>query len=258
MSRAVILMYHIVDTPKSTVEERYCCSVHRFEDQMRWLRDSGRRLISMDDLAERLERSLPIDEGSVAVTFDDGFEATVRNACPVLARSGIPATMYLLADRFDSANDWMERRGFPRRKILSRAAAMDLLSAGVAIGSHTRTHPRLPEVDDVRLSDEIAGSKALLEEKIGRPVQHFAYPFGQFDERARKAALRAGYRTACSTRSGFNRIDADRFALRRIEVFGSDSLAAFRRKLQYGVNDPSLMVPVRYFASRVASRLGIG
>ena len=68
---------------------------------------------------------------------------------------------------------------------------------------------------------------------------------------------RAGYRTGCSTRSGFNRMDADRFTLRRIEVFGSDSLSAFRRKLRFGVNDPSLFVPVRYYASRVAERLGI-
>lgn len=255
MSRALILMYHVIDEPQAAIEEKYCCGPKRFAEQMRWLRDSGRRLLGLDDLADRFECKLPLDEGSVAVTFDDGFDVTVRNALPVLSEYKIPATMFLLSDRFGATNDWMEARGFPRRKILSRAAATDLLAAGVAIGSHTRTHPRLPEVDDARLADEIGGSKAVLEERIGCAVHHFAYPFGQFDERARNAAQRAGYRTACSTRSGFNRTDADRFALRRIEVFGADSLAAFRRKLQFGVNDPSIMVPVRYYASRVAGRL---
>jgi len=127
----------------------------------------------------------------------------------------------------------------------------------VTIGSHTRSHPRLTEVDEGRIEDEIRGSKAALEERLGTPVRHFAYPFGLFDDRARAAVQRAGYRTGCSTRSGFNRTDADRFTLRRIEVFGSDSLAAFRRKLRFGVNDASIMVPVRYYAGRVAGRLGI-
>jgi peptidoglycan/xylan/chitin deacetylase (PgdA/CDA1 family) len=257
MSRVLILMYHIVDEPRAAVEAKYCCTPERFAEQMRCLRDSGRRLLGLDELADRIDRREPPEDGSVAVTFDDGFEATVRNAVPVLSKYGVPATMFLLSDRFGGSNDWMEGRGFPRRRIASHADALELIEAGVTLGSHTRTHVRLPAATDVQVDDEIRGSKAALEQRLGLQVRHFAYPFGQFDERAREAVRRAGYRTACSTRSGFNRIDADRFALRRIEVFGSDTLAAFRRKLRFGVNDPSLFVPVRYYASRVAERLGI-
>jgi peptidoglycan/xylan/chitin deacetylase (PgdA/CDA1 family) len=258
MSRVLILMYHIIDEPRAEVEQKYCCAPDRFEEQMCCLRDSGRRLLSLDQLADHMVGGIPVEDGSVAVTFDDGFEATVRNAVPVLVKHEVPATIFLLSDRFGASNDWMEGRGFPRRRILSHGDARDLLAAGVTIGSHTRTHVRLPEADDARVEEEIRGSKVALEQRIGIAVQHFAYPFGQYDQRAHDAVRRAGYRTACSTRSGFNRIDADRFALRRIEVFGSDSLAAFRRKLRFGVNDPSIMVPVRYYASRVAGRLGIG
>lgn len=258
MSRVVILMYHIIDTPQAAIEQKYCCLPERFAQQMRWLRGSGRRLVSLDELADHMDRQTPLEDGTVAVTFDDGFDVTVRNAVPVLAKFGVPATMFLLSDRFGASNDWMEGRGFPRRPILSDAAARDLLAAGVAVGSHTRTHPRLPEIEGEQIDDEIRGSKVSLEDRMGRAVDHFAYPYGRYDERARQAVQRAGYRTACSTRSGFNRLGEDRFTLRRIEVFGSDSLAAFRRKLQFGVNDPSLMVPVRYYASRVAARLGMG
>ena len=258
MSRVIVLMYHIIDEPQAAIEGKYCCPPGRFDEQMRWLRASGRRLLSLDELADCIDRRVPVEDGSVAVTFDDGFDATVRNAVPVLSKHRVPATMFLLSDRFGATNDWMEVRGFPRRPILSDVGARELLAAGVTIGSHTRTHPRLTEVDDERVDDEIRGSKAVLEERIGTPVRHFAYPFGLFDDRARAAVQRAGYRTGCSTRSGFNRMDADRFTLRRIEVFGSDSLAAFRRKLRFGVNDPSIMVPIRYYADRVAGRLGIG
>lgn len=251
-------MYHVIDEPQASIEQKYCCAPGRFAEQMRYLRDSGRPFLSLDELADRMVRGLTLDEGSVAVTFDDGFDVTAKNALPVLSKSGVPATMFLLSDRFGATNDWMEARGFPRRRLLSRDAARDLLAAGVAIGSHTRTHLRLPEIDDSQVDDEIIGSKAELEERIGCSVRHLAYPFGLFDSRAKAAAQRAGYRTACSTRSGFIRATADRFALRRLEVFGSDSLADFRRKLRFGVNDPSLIVPVRYYAARLASRLRLG
>jgi peptidoglycan/xylan/chitin deacetylase (PgdA/CDA1 family) len=258
MSRALILMYHIIDEPLAAIERKYCCPPSRFAEQMQWLRASGRRLVSLDELAGRLEHGEPFDDGAVAVTFDDGFEITVRNAVRVLSKCNVPATMFLLSDRFGATNDWMEGRGFPRRRILSIADAKELLAAGVTIGSHTRTHPRLPEVDDARVDDEIRGSKTALEERLEVAVNHFAYPFGLLDARAQDAVRRAGYRTACTTRSGFNRVDADRVALRRIEVFGSDSIGAFRRKLRFGVNDPSITVPLRYYASRLAGRLGVG
>lgn len=258
MSRALILMYHIVDEPKAAIEAKYCCPPWRFREQMHWLKESGRPLVSLDEIADHLDHGRPFEDGSVAITFDDGFADTVRNALPVLEELGLPATMFVLADRFGGSNDWMEVRGFPRRQILSLEQARQLSAAGVTLGSHTRTHPRLPEIADApQIVAEVSGSKSALEEHLGHPIEHFAYPFGQFDERARAAVRAAGYRTACSTRSGFNRVDADRFALRRIEVFGSDTLAAFCRKLRFGVNDPSLLVPVRYYAARVLGRLGM-
>jgi peptidoglycan/xylan/chitin deacetylase (PgdA/CDA1 family) len=254
MSRVIILMYHVIDVPRAAAEQRYCCSPHRFAEQMRYLCDSGRRLLSLDELAERMERGVPFDDGSVAVTFDDGFDDTVKNALPVLQKCRVPATMFLLSDRFGAANNWADGRGFPRRGLLTLAAARELLAAGVTVGSHTRTHPRLTELDEARVEAEVGGSKSSLEAEIGGTVQHFAYPFGLFDDRVVAAVRRAGFRTACSTRSGFNRSNADPYTLRRIEVFGTDSMAAFKRKLQFGVNDPSIMVPARYYASRIAGR----
>jgi hypothetical protein len=40
------------------------------------------------------------------------------------------------------------------------------------------------------------GSRQVLEQQLGVPVQHFAYPDGRFDAVAINAALAAGYRTA--------------------------------------------------------------
>ncbi len=255
MSRMTILMYHIIDEPRAACEVKYCCTPKRFAEQMRYLRESGRPVVSLETLVDYLEGGKPCPDNAVVVTFDDGFSCTCENALPILLRYGIPATMFVLSDHIDGSNDWMHRRGFPEREMLSKRQLFDLKEAGLCLGSHTRTHPRLTEIGAEDVADEVGKSKQILEEVLGQPVAYFAYPHGLYDEAIREAVAEAGYRAACSTRSGFNRVNADRFALRRIEVYGSDSLWKFRQKLKFGTNDVSLLFPAKYYAARLAARL---
>ena len=60
----------------------------------------------------------------------------------------------------------------------------------ITIGSHTLTHVDLPQVDDERLEDELAASKAMLRAKLGYDARHFAYPNGSHDHRASRAVAR--------------------------------------------------------------------
>jgi len=256
MNGVAILMYHIVAEPLSAQEARYCCSPGRFEAQMRHLAKTGTRLLTLDEIAGAFDGRIDWPANGVAVTFDDGFADTFVNALPVLARYRIPATMFALSDRIGASNDWMSARGFPNRPLMSAAQLREMVAAGVTVGSHTRTHPRLPELDALAKRDEIRGSKARLEDLLGCGVANFAYPYGLFDEDARQAVEEAGYRSACSVRTGFNGPDVDRFLLRRIEVYGSDTLWQFRQKLKFGANDVSHFYPIRYYAGRISARLG--
>lgn len=257
MNQIEILMYHIVAEPGSTQEARYCCTPRRFEAQMRYLGESGRRLLTLDAIGDALDGHAGWPGGGVAVTFDDGFADTFANAMPVLARYRIPATMFAVSDLIGTSNEWMSARGFPKRRLMSASELREMSTAGVTIGSHTRTHPRLPELDAEAKRSEIRGSKARLEDIIGRSVTTFAYPYGLFDDDAREAVEEAGYRIACSTRSGFNGPDADRYLLRRIEIFGNDNMWQFRQKLKFGANEVSNFYPLRYYAGRILARLGL-
>jgi peptidoglycan/xylan/chitin deacetylase (PgdA/CDA1 family) len=72
--------------------------------------------------------------------------------------------------------------------------------AGVTIGSHTRSHISLPAESMETVIEELEGSKRAIEEHVGTPVVHFAYPGGQFTPRDVEALERVGYRfgyTAC-------------------------------------------------------------
>ena len=255
MNRALILMYHFIDQPRSDKEARFCCTPQRFARQMRYLKESNYTVISLDKLIKCIDGRTTLPENVVVVTFDDGCTSNYYNALPVLLRYKIPATMFIVTDRVDQSNIWMQSRGFPFRKLLSQSQLRELIDAGISLGSHTRTHPRLIQLKDEAIIDEVRKSKQILEDMLGKAISYFAYPFGLYNQMVKDAVEAAGYQAACSTRSGFNRSGVDRFALRRIEIYGSDSLWKFRQKLKFGTNDMTLLFPIRYYAKRLVSRL---
>jgi len=256
MNATLILMYHQVDTPRSISEQRFCTPPEAFRQQMAWLRDAGYRGVGIEEIAGHVSGVSPLTGKSVHITFDDGFVGVLEHALPVLQDHRMQATLFALPGRTGETNDWMWRRGFPRRALLSSQQLRLLDNEGVTIGSHTRSHARLPEISPEEARTEIVTSKMELQAILGHEVSHFAYPFGLFDAAVREMVVAAGYRSACSTRSGFNRPGEDPFLMRRIDVFGTDRLWQFRQKLLFGTNEASRLQPLKYYARRVAARLG--
>jgi peptidoglycan/xylan/chitin deacetylase (PgdA/CDA1 family) len=82
---------------------------------------------------------------------------------------------------------------------LSFEMLAEMQSAGITIGSHTRSHPLLTNEGELKLADETAGSRAVLERALGTPVHHFAYPGGRWSDKVVDAVKAAGYRFAFTT-----------------------------------------------------------
>lgn len=110
----------------------------------------------------------------------------------------------------------------------------------VEFGAHTKTHPILSSLEDPRdIADEIRGSKARVEEELGRPVIHFCYPNGKpadIGPEALRITRECGFKTAVTTEPGMNRIHngVDPLQLRRIGV-APDNPAAYFAELLAGV-----------------------
>ena len=99
-------------------------------------------------------------------------------------------------------------------EALQRLAA----SAGVEIGGHTVTHPRLPMLIPDRRLAEMRDSRVALGEMIGREIISFAYPFGDHCPETARLAREAGYQAACSTWGGPAVPDDDPMRIPRIIV----------------------------------------
>jgi peptidoglycan/xylan/chitin deacetylase (PgdA/CDA1 family) len=211
--------------------------------------------VSLDTLLSILNGDASASKTPVAVTFDDGFSSTFEHSLPILTRLSIPATMFIVADRIGNDNDWMHSRGRPKRTLMDASQIREMHSAGITIGSHTLSHPKLVECNPAQIVSEISDSKCRLEDLLGSSVQHFAYPYGLHNKAAMDSVQQAGYSSACSTRSGFNNADTNRFLLRRIEIFGSDKLRHCKQKLKFGTNDASFSMPLKYYMRRGLSHL---
>jgi peptidoglycan/xylan/chitin deacetylase (PgdA/CDA1 family) len=75
----------------------------------------------------------------------------------------------------------------------------------VTIGAHTITHPNLAKQREEVALNELKTSREWLEAALGRPVLHFAYPYGDnvaAGPREFALAKAAGFKTAVTTRPG--------------------------------------------------------
>jgi peptidoglycan/xylan/chitin deacetylase (PgdA/CDA1 family) len=141
--------------------------------------------------------------------------------------------------RLGETNAWDAEGELAGRPLLRPEQAEEMHAAGMELGGHTRHHPRLSEIAEAALDDEVAGCRAELVQALRTPIMTFAYPYGKMSPAATAAVERAGFLGAVCSRSGFNDPAAPDYALRRIEVQGTDSLAAFGRAVRRGHREPS-------------------
>lgn len=90
-----------------------------------------------------------------------------------------------------------------------------------AIGGHTRSHALLAALDATSQRTEVERGRTALEEVIGRPVESFAYPFGDhdaFDRRSVVAVRQSGFHRACTTIPRAVTLFSTRYRLPRFAV----------------------------------------
>ena len=105
------------------------------------------------------------------------------------------------------------------------------------VGGHTAGHPDLTALGEPEARRELSGNKAFLEDLCGRPVEHFAYPYGACGAREAALAGRAGFRTAVTTRAGglFPEHRSRLLLLPRYAAPGSRMWLSFMHAWRHGV-----------------------
>lgn len=231
-----ILMYHQIDVPppRGTPLRGLVVSPGSFARQMWLLRLLGYRGLSMRDLEPYLSGE---KRGRVVgITFDDGYQNNLHNALPVLQRHGFTATIYAVSSMIRGTNSW-DRGLVTEKPLMSQKDWQDWLSAGMDVGSHTRTHADLDKLDEAKALDQIQNSRSELEQMLGCEVRHFCYPYGRYRPEHARMAEQAGYRTATTTLRGRVHPGDDPMQLRRVLVAQATALPQLALKLLTNYED---------------------
>jgi peptidoglycan/xylan/chitin deacetylase (PgdA/CDA1 family) len=141
------------------------------------------RLMTHDRLHLLLARQHPRD----AFTVMRGLLASMPSA-----------RLEHLMQALEPAGGWPEDE-FSELRALDWDMVRTMHRAGFTIGSHTSTHALLTLEAPDRVRQELWASRRRLEDELGAPVRHFAYPDGRFDGGVVDAVAEAGYAFAYTT-----------------------------------------------------------
>ncbi len=221
-----ILMYHYVgENPPGADAIRLDLTVppDRFEAQLAYLQGAGYTSITLEDLVLYLTRGQPLPEKPIIFTFDDGYLDNFLYAFPLLRQYGFTGTFFVVTGFLDEG-----RAGY-----LSWEQARLMQANGMEIESHSVSHEDLAGAPAAFVTEQVAESRARIEQELGKPTRFFAYPFGSYDRRTIEALRAAGYWAAVTTEGGAVHSSDGLLKLRRVRVHGSHELDRFVAILDY-------------------------
>ncbi len=189
-----IFIYHSVRNygPHDTeVQREYEIPPAVFEQELKYLQDNGYTALTLDQAAAMIKSGTASPVGKpVVLTFDDGWHSQYSNAFPLLEKYRMTATFYVYTNAIG------------KKYFMTWDELREMSAAGMTIGDHTMSHPYLPTLPHEELRVEMTESKAIIERELGKPVLHFAAPFGYIDADVSAIAKSAGYVTARSAYKG--------------------------------------------------------
>ncbi|MEN3975921.1 polysaccharide deacetylase family protein [Emcibacter sp. SYSU 3D8] len=220
-----ILCYHQFGAGKRA-RNKMEVSENAFEQQMAYLKDNGYSVINLADLHAFLNGDKALAEKSVVITIDDGYRSTYDVAFPILKKYGFPATVYVYSDFIGAGMS------------LTWAQMNEMEASGlIDIESHSKTHTSMALLPNEangaaygdRVAQEIVVPDGVLSAKLGKPITHFAYPYGDTSPTALSILKERGYATATTVQRGGNPSFADPLILRRDMVYSDDKLSDFKK-----------------------------
>ncbi len=215
--RLVVYCYHSIgrDGWRFTVTEE------NFKKQIDFLLKDADPY-SASDLLAYVRGEKKLTKNVFVITFDDGYESVMKIK-DLLRQKGIEPIVFLLsapqkANRAELDNEF---------SFLSSDQVALLQQSGWSIGCHSETHADFSKLTNAQVVSEVEESKNTLENDLATPIQFFAYPKGQYDDRILVSIKKAHYELGFSMNDGEISTATDRRIIPRIGVDGTHTMRQF-------------------------------
>lgn len=183
-------------------------SPERFEQQLRWI-SRWRRVVRLDETLDSTEK------GTIAITFDDGFQDNLTVALPLLEKFQLPMTLFVTAG-------FVGRAGYLSEEDLRDLSRHPLIT----IGAHGLWHRHFNRLSTDEARYELVESRRMIESITEKTIDLMAWPFGECNEGLEQLSEESGYRASWSVWKGTN----SRHSRWRVPLGRNDNMARFIAK----------------------------
>jgi peptidoglycan/xylan/chitin deacetylase (PgdA/CDA1 family) len=219
-----ILCYHNLG-PQS--KGRLLLGASQFEQQMRYLKTEGYRVISLTEFIEWMQGRRQLPKRSVVLTFDDGYRAFREFAYPILKELGFTATLFVYTDYVGAG-----------RNALGWEDLKALAAEGFDVQAHSKTHGDLRRAvgeSDAqytrRMQLELSEPLKLFQRYLGRSAERLAYPYGRADDDVVAKAKEYGYIAAFTVRRQGSPAFVHPLRVNRSQIYSEMSLEDFAKNV---------------------------
>ena len=218
-----VLCYHHIRPLRAGESKRmlgYIVPVQNFKDQMQSLADSGYQTISPDQYEAYLTTGAPLPPKPIMLTYDDTDLEQYTVALPEMEKHGFKGVYFIMTISI----------GRPR--YMNKEQIKDLSDKGHTIASHTWDHHNVKNYTEKDWDVQFLKTKEKLEVLTGKPVKHFAYPFGLWNHAAIPELQKRGYTTAYQLSERKRDSIAPLYSLRRMIVPGDWSTTTMHKYIK--------------------------
>lgn len=214
-----VLMYHFFYDKKAGEKgaDNNWMEISDFEAQMKYLSDNNFYFPSWTEVENYIDGKATLPEKSVVITIDDGDETFIRLAIPIIKKYNVKATSFVVTSW---NGDWLPKE-HRSSKLDFQSHSHDMHRPG-ANGKGRFVNLKYNDaLNDVTKSKNIIGNCTV-----------FCYPFGHYNDTAKKVLKDAGYHLAFTTEGGRVYKGANKFQLPRVRMSKGISLNSFKEKVK--------------------------
>jgi peptidoglycan/xylan/chitin deacetylase (PgdA/CDA1 family) len=235
---AHIFVYHRFDDAR---HKSTSTSNEELRREFRYLKDNGYKVVPLKSIVDKLKAHESIPDNWVALTIDDSYKSFYQNGLPVFREFGYPFTLFVYVKATDKKyGDFMSWSEVREAKKYGE------------IQLHSYDHPHLVSLSDDDIIKDTKKAQEIFTKQMGYKATYYAYPFGEYNDRVKKAFVDMGYESVLNQNSGAIDSKSDVYDIDRTALVGKVNL---KSKLRIKSLNAEVIIPKEYPQDKILKQI---
>ncbi|AQR94158.1 polysaccharide deacetylase family protein [Clostridium saccharoperbutylacetonicum] len=224
-----VLMYHRIET-NSNVNDTWQIGLNEFKQEMKYLKDNGYTTLTNDQFYNIITKKASMPVKPILLTFDGATIDFYNNAYPILKQYGFNATEYVVTDQIGTS--WGSSSDTIR--IMNENQLKTVANNKIELENHSTTHGHIANLSTAELTKRVSGATTKLKTLTSKPVEYFAYPFGESSNNFVNVLKSLNVKMAFKVGGGMATDSSDLMNMPRIAIVNTDNITTFTKKITTG------------------------